>query len=200
MKPPKKGYHRHHVLPKHAGGTDDDDNIVYLTVDEHIVAHRKLFEQFGNPADVAAANYLEASRQLGFNEAKHFFFIEMCKRGASNAHLAKQQNGFYAKLGKMNGDRLRGKQQPHLTAASVKAVGGSQWYNNGVEDRRLSLCPDGWKEGRLFQHDTATKQRVSAKMSAMRWWTDGKVNKRSQHQPSSEFILGRSKGNNHAQV
>lgn len=193
MKPPKKGYHRHHVLPKHAGGTDDDDNIVYLTVDEHIAAHRELFEKFGSPADAASANFLEASRQLGFDEAKHFFFTETCRRGGRNAHEVKQQNGFYAKLGKINGDRLRGKQQPHLTAATVKAVSGSRWYNNGIEDKRLHVCPEGWKEGRLFRQSDSTKKNVSAKMSATRWWNDGTRNQRTPTCPGKGWKLGRKK-------
>jgi len=40
-------YHKHHVIPRHAGGTDDPDNLVRLTVEDHADAHRILFEQYG---------------------------------------------------------------------------------------------------------------------------------------------------------
>ena len=33
----------HYIVPKHMGGTDDPDNIVELTVEEHAEAHRKLY-------------------------------------------------------------------------------------------------------------------------------------------------------------
>lgn len=39
--------HKHHIIPKHAGGSDDPSNIVVLTVEEHAEAHRKLYEKHG---------------------------------------------------------------------------------------------------------------------------------------------------------
>jgi hypothetical protein len=32
--------HKHHIIPKHMGGTDDSDNLVELTIEEHAEAHR----------------------------------------------------------------------------------------------------------------------------------------------------------------
>jgi hypothetical protein len=46
--------HKHHIIPKHAGGTDDTSNIVYLTVAEHAEAHRILFEKYGRWQDEIA--------------------------------------------------------------------------------------------------------------------------------------------------
>lgn len=46
--------HKHHIIPKHAGGTDDPSNIIYLTVEEHAEAHRILFEQYGRWQDEVA--------------------------------------------------------------------------------------------------------------------------------------------------
>lgn len=43
--------HKHHVIPKHMGGTDDPENIVELTVEEHAEAHRILFEKYGLKED-----------------------------------------------------------------------------------------------------------------------------------------------------
>lgn len=54
----KRGYHRHHIIPKHMGGTDDESNLVYLTPEEHAAAHLKLFEEFGHYEDAAAFNSL----------------------------------------------------------------------------------------------------------------------------------------------
>lgn len=47
-------YHKHHIIPKHMGGTDDPSNLVELTVEEHAEAHRKLFEQHGRWQDEIA--------------------------------------------------------------------------------------------------------------------------------------------------
>ena len=47
-------YHKHHIIPKHMGGTDDPSNLVELTVEEHAEAHRKLFEEHGRWQDELA--------------------------------------------------------------------------------------------------------------------------------------------------
>ena len=47
-------YHNHHIIPKHAGGTDHPDNLVRLTLEEHIEAHRKLYEEYGRWQDKSA--------------------------------------------------------------------------------------------------------------------------------------------------
>ncbi len=46
--------HKHHIIPKHMGGTNDQSNLVELTVAEHAEAHRKLFEEHGRWQDEIA--------------------------------------------------------------------------------------------------------------------------------------------------
>ena len=46
--------HLHHILPKYLGGTDDPENLIELTVEEHAEAHRLLFERHGNWQDYCA--------------------------------------------------------------------------------------------------------------------------------------------------
>ena len=52
--PPKKGYHRHHKVPKFLGGTDEASNLVYLTPYEHAMEHKKLFEIHNRKEDAGA--------------------------------------------------------------------------------------------------------------------------------------------------
>ena len=59
-------YHKHHIIPRHAGGTDSPDNIVSLTVKEHAEAHRLLFESFGRWQDLYAWRGL--SGQINMSE------------------------------------------------------------------------------------------------------------------------------------
>jgi hypothetical protein len=46
--------HKHHIIPKHMGGTDDPSNLVELTVEEHAEAHRVLYEKYGRRQDYFA--------------------------------------------------------------------------------------------------------------------------------------------------
>lgn len=74
--------HRHHVIPRHMGGTDDPDNLVELSIPEHAEAHRKLFEEHGRWQDEIAWKVLsgqmtnydaqQAARRLANIGNKHF--------------------------------------------------------------------------------------------------------------------------------
>ena len=46
--------HKHHIIPKHAGGTDDITNIVELSIEEHAEAHKKLYDEHGRWQDLVA--------------------------------------------------------------------------------------------------------------------------------------------------
>lgn len=51
---PKVIYHTHHIIPRHAGGTNDPSNLIKLTIQEHAEAHRLLWEQYGRLEDKLA--------------------------------------------------------------------------------------------------------------------------------------------------
>lgn len=45
---------RHHIIPKCMGGTNDEENLIYLTLEEHFIAHRLLAEE--NPDNLKLAS------------------------------------------------------------------------------------------------------------------------------------------------
>ena len=58
-----KHTHSHHIIPKHAGGTDDPSNLVELTLEEHIAAHKKRYDELGEDYDRIA--YQMMSGKIG---------------------------------------------------------------------------------------------------------------------------------------
>ncbi len=68
--------HIHHIIPKYMGGTDDPNNLVELTVEEHAEAHRLLYEQYGHWQDKIAWQAL--SGRIGQEE------ILRMKQGMAN--------------------------------------------------------------------------------------------------------------------
>lgn len=46
--------HNHHIVPKHAGGTDDPSNIEPLTIQDHAEKHRILYETYDRWQDKLA--------------------------------------------------------------------------------------------------------------------------------------------------
>lgn len=57
---PLSGLHKHHIVPKHAGGLDTEENYTYLTVREHIAVHFLLWKINKNPNDLRAMKMLGA--------------------------------------------------------------------------------------------------------------------------------------------
>ena len=52
--PIEKGMELHHIKPKRLGGTDELDNLVLLTREEHSEAHLRLYERFNDSRDLCA--------------------------------------------------------------------------------------------------------------------------------------------------
>ena len=46
--------HKHHIIPRHAGGTDHESNLIELSIEEHAEAHRILYETHGRWQDRVA--------------------------------------------------------------------------------------------------------------------------------------------------
>ncbi len=55
------GLHKHHIIPKHMGGTDEDCNLTYLNIREHIIAHYLLWKIYKNPNDLRSMKMLGAN-------------------------------------------------------------------------------------------------------------------------------------------
>ena len=46
--------HKHHIIPKHMGGTDVSENIVEVTIYEHSMLHKQLWDDLGHWQDYVA--------------------------------------------------------------------------------------------------------------------------------------------------
>jgi hypothetical protein len=80
--------HKHHIIPRHAGGTDHPSNLVELTIEQHADAHRILYEEYGRNEDKWA--WLGLSGQIGKDEILRQ--IAMAQKGV------KKPEGFGEKI------------------------------------------------------------------------------------------------------
>lgn len=64
--------HKHHLIPRHAGGTDDKSNIIKVNIAMHAFLHKMLYEEHGRWQDQVAYKNLAGiiSSQEAIQEAR----------------------------------------------------------------------------------------------------------------------------------
>lgn len=67
-------FHKHHIIPRHAGGSDDPSNIIILSLEEHAEAHKKMWEEHGRWQDKVA--WLCLSQMITKDEAARLIMSE----------------------------------------------------------------------------------------------------------------------------
>lgn len=86
-------FERHHIVPKCEGGTDEQDNIVKLTPEEHYVAHQLLYKIYKSSSLLHAVRMMTVNRkgnkQYGWMRKR---YIEFCrtKVGEKNPSYGKK--------------------------------------------------------------------------------------------------------------
>ena len=83
--------HKHHIIPRHAGGTDDPSNIVELTIRQHALAHKKLYKEHGRWQDKVA--WLSLSKQITGDQARRLA-ASYAMKNKSKAHIQACINNF----------------------------------------------------------------------------------------------------------
>jgi hypothetical protein len=73
---PYSGLHKHHILPKHSGGTDEDSNFTYLNVRQHIIAHFLLWKIHRNVNDLRAMKMLGVELSVEYRRKIGIYCVE----------------------------------------------------------------------------------------------------------------------------
>lgn len=127
--------HLHHIVPRYLGGTDEPDNLVELTVEEHAEAHRQLYEKHGRWED-----YLAWQGLSGLMTREQLVIRMLSEAGKKGAAITN------AKITKKRGPKP-GKFTPVGT-------GGTKWYHNpeNPTERKClkdeTKVPEGWIRGK----------------------------------------------------
>jgi hypothetical protein len=135
-------YHIHHIVPRHAGGTDDPDNLVKVTVEEHAELHFARYLQYGEMGDWVAANTL--SGQMTQAEAIAEARRDWIERNP-NHHSEAGRKGAAAR--NLLGVTQKVRDQARILATDL---GKKPWWNNGLNNKRSYTCPgEGYVPGKL---------------------------------------------------
>jgi hypothetical protein len=127
--------HKHHIIPKHAGGTNAPENLIELTVPEHAEAHRLLWEQHGKLQDKLAWLMLS-----GKTEEAEVCRIELCRTPEARAKLSASLKGHI--------------KSPEHCANLSKALTGKQHSFDTRQKQRTQKIgkTDSWNHQTKEQH------------------------------------------------
>jgi hypothetical protein len=157
--------HKHHKMPRHAGGDNSPDNIQLLTVAEHAEAHRILYEQYGRWQDRIA--WLGLSGQISVAEATRLVqILANTGKRASDETRSRQsaaRKGRGVKHTEVTRKKISLANQgktipPHLIAKYVtsrQAADGRSIVIDGVEYPSHSAAAHALKDVWAVSHEVA---------------------------------------------
>ena len=164
-------YHWHHIVPKHAGGTDDPSNLVRLTVEEHAEAHRQLYEQYGKKEDYVAWQGLLG--MIGREE----IIREASKIGAKKTGQIQAENFYKGKINSAQwwftkeGCKKRSDLGIESLRKKYKDSGQWTWSNKTHSDETKYLMREIHKKNK---HQQGSKNSQYGTM----WITNGEKNRK----------------------
>lgn len=130
--------HKHHIIPKHMGGTDDSTNLVELTIEEHAEAHRALYEQYGKWQDEIAWKAL--SGQISKADINHYISV---------INNLGEKNPMYGKPGPM-----KGKKHTEETKLKIKKARSKQIIKHSEETKNKI---GNYHRGKIISQETKEK-------------------------------------------
>ena len=163
--------HKHHIIPRHMGGSDESSNIVVLSIEEHAEEHRKLWSQYGKWQDYLA--YCALSKQVSVAEITHLkrvlanrgkIVLESTREKLRAANTGKraseetkkkmsQNNGMKnAAIAKSHSEKMKIKMRGNKNGLGGKSSSGMIKINNGIDEKFIhpdESLPFGWVKGRL---------------------------------------------------
>jgi hypothetical protein len=152
--------HKHHIIPKHKGGSDDPSNLIEVTVEEHTELHKQLWLEEGRHQDFLAWQGLaglmpkeEIVRQLISNthrgkkkSREHVEKVAAANRGRKMSEEAKLKIG-RASLGRTWSDDAKYKKSQSMLGNTHRKGG----------------APTLGFTGRTHSEETKQKMRLSQK-------------------------------------
>ena len=146
----KINYHLHHLVPTHAGGTDDPNNLVKVNKAMHAFMHRLRYQETGDLFDCAAANLLFGDWSA--DEARKFSAAEGIRRSQTHKEKSAQNwRDYNATEAAKESQRKGSKAQCLEDKAKGGRIGGKMpYWNNGLNNKRSHTCPgEGYVSGKL---------------------------------------------------
>jgi hypothetical protein len=157
--------HKHHIIPKYKGGTDDPFNLVEVTVTQHAMFHYCNWRLWGEKYDWLAWRGLTG--EIGKEEIILQARLEGSRRGLQKAHTMGSTPARKKHAQKIQPLAMQAALTPESRAKrinSFKAIGhqrgqsnsqyGTMWVTNGETNKKIKKnepIPEGYSPGRKLK-------------------------------------------------
>jgi hypothetical protein len=180
---PFSGLHKHHIIPKHSGGSEEDSNFTYLTVHEHIIAHFLLWKIYKNPNDLRSMKMLGANLSIEYRKTIGYY----CRDNKIGI-FANSYKETHKEIARMCGLKsVENKSGIHTKNQELRAkwasLGGKKSAKNQMENNTGLYTLDK----NLRKKWSSAGGKVSGKTPI---WCNGEINKRSNERPGKEWFSG----------
>lgn len=124
----------HHIIPRCLGGRDDQDNLIYLTYEEHFLAHKLLHDENPGNRDLACAIALMSRN--GEIAAKEFSDVKL----TLSKSWSGENNPNYGHHEPLTGEHLRRVKENHVRGENHPYHGKnlSEEHRRKISETRLS--------------------------------------------------------------
>lgn len=158
--------HKHHIVPKHMGGTNDPENIVSLTPEEHAKAHQDLYEKYGKIEDYLAWKGL--SGLIGKEE----IISELMRKNGEKIG----EDSYDRKIGIHDSDYIMSKKHREMCSINGK-IQGRKMAESG-HCKRIAPLGGGKNLGKKFWFNPVTgKETQSFESPGLEWIVGRNIDK-----------------------
>lgn len=147
--------HKHHIIPRHAGGTNDPSNLISLTIEEHAEAHRKLYEEHNRWQDKIAWQTLAG--QISLAEA----IKQAQSLGSKGIPRTQEQKD---KISKTLTGRKFGKRKPETGQKISKALKGVKHTEERKQNMSNNHADVSGENNPMYGKDSAMKGKEHKKI------------------------------------
>ena len=148
----KINYHLHHIVPTHAGGTDDPSNLIKVNKAMHAFMHRLRYLETGDYFDCCASNLLSGdwtAEQSRVEALKHGQRLSK-KFLPAVTKTIQEYNSRPFEERSANAKAANAKQSKEGKAKGGSTTGSMPYWNNGLNNKRSHTCPgEGYVKGKL---------------------------------------------------
>lgn len=196
-----EGYQeRHHIIPKCMGGSNDRENLVGLTPEEHFLAHQLLVKMYPNNDKL-----IYACQSMIYHDSKNRINNKMYGwiRRKHSLRVSEQFKTHWQNDEKRAKHIESMKKYNQSRAGKVaKSIQAKEAWKNASEERRLQIREIQKKNNakvaernRELWATPEFKEKMKAARSGILWWTDGVRDIKSKICPGNNFVRGRSQKN-----